>query len=29
MSRLLLEEVSAFCGARFHDDATLLVIAAK
>ena len=29
MSRLLLEEVSSFCGARFHDDATLLVIAAK
>jgi sigma-B regulation protein RsbU (phosphoserine phosphatase) len=29
MSRLLLEEVSTFCGARFHDDATLLVIAAK
>jgi sigma-B regulation protein RsbU (phosphoserine phosphatase) len=29
MSRLLLEEVSAFCGADFHDDATLLVIAAK
>jgi hypothetical protein len=29
MSRLLLEEVSAFCGSRFHDDATLLVIAAK
>jgi phosphoserine phosphatase RsbU/P len=29
MSRLLLEEVSTFCGSRFHDDATLLVIAAK
>jgi len=29
MSRQLLEEVSAFCGAHFHDDATLLVIAAK
>ncbi|HKN19866.1 MAG TPA: PP2C family protein-serine/threonine phosphatase [Terracidiphilus sp.] len=29
MSRLLLEEVSKFCGSRFHDDATLLVIAAK
>jgi sigma-B regulation protein RsbU (phosphoserine phosphatase) len=29
MSRLLLEEVSAFCESRFHDDATLLVIAAK
>jgi sigma-B regulation protein RsbU (phosphoserine phosphatase) len=29
MSRLLLEEVSAFCASRFHDDATLLVIAAK
>jgi serine phosphatase RsbU (regulator of sigma subunit) len=29
MSRLLLEEVSAFCGSRFHDDATLLVVAAK
>jgi serine phosphatase RsbU (regulator of sigma subunit) len=29
MSRLLLEEVSAFCDSRFHDDATLLVIAAK
>ncbi len=29
MSRRLLEEVSAFCGSRFHDDATLLVIAAK
>lgn len=29
MSRLLLEEVSAFCDSHFHDDATLLVIAAK
>jgi sigma-B regulation protein RsbU (phosphoserine phosphatase) len=29
MSRLLLEEVSTFCGSHFHDDATLLVIAAK
>ncbi len=29
MSKLLLEEVSTFCGARFHDDATLLVIAAR
>ncbi len=29
MSRLLLEEVSSFCASRFHDDATLLVIAAK
>jgi sigma-B regulation protein RsbU (phosphoserine phosphatase) len=29
MSRMLLEEVSTFCGSRFHDDATLLVIAAK
>jgi sigma-B regulation protein RsbU (phosphoserine phosphatase) len=29
MSRLLLEEVSSFCESRFHDDATLLVIAAK
>jgi len=29
MSRLLLEEVSSFCGSHFHDDATLLVIAAK
>ncbi|MGD0346976.1 MAG: SpoIIE family protein phosphatase [Terracidiphilus sp.] len=29
MSRQLLEEVSTFCGSRFHDDATLLVIAAK
>jgi sigma-B regulation protein RsbU (phosphoserine phosphatase) len=29
MSRQLLEDVSAFCGAHFHDDATLLVIAAK
>jgi sigma-B regulation protein RsbU (phosphoserine phosphatase) len=29
MSRLLLEEVSTFCGSRFHDDATLLVIAAR
>jgi len=29
MSRLLLEDVSSFCGSRFHDDATLLVIAAK
>ena len=29
MSKLLLEEVSTFCGSRFHDDATLLVIAAK
>ena len=29
MSRLLLEEVSSFCQSRFHDDATLLVIAAR
>ena len=29
ISRLLLEEVSAFCDSHFHDDATLLVIAAK
>ena len=29
MSRLLLEEVSAFCDSHFHDDATLLVISAK
>ena len=29
MSKLLLEEVSKFCESRFHDDATLLVIAAK
>jgi phosphoserine phosphatase RsbU/P len=29
MNRLLLEQVSAFCGAHFEDDATLLVIAAK
>jgi serine phosphatase RsbU (regulator of sigma subunit) len=29
MSKLLLEEVSTFCGSHFHDDATLLVIAAK
>jgi len=29
MSRLLLEDVSSFCGSHFHDDATLLVIAAK
>jgi phosphoserine phosphatase RsbU/P len=29
MSKLLLEEVSKYCGSRFHDDATLLVIAAK
>jgi serine phosphatase RsbU (regulator of sigma subunit) len=29
MSRLLLEEVSTYCGSHFHDDATLLVIAAK
>ena len=29
MSRLLLEEVSTYCGLHFHDDATLLVIAAK
>jgi sigma-B regulation protein RsbU (phosphoserine phosphatase) len=29
MSKLLLEEVSTFCGSRFHDDATLLVIAAR
>jgi phosphoserine phosphatase RsbU/P len=29
MSKLLLEEVSAFCDSHFHDDATLLVIAAK
>lgn len=29
MSRLLLEEVSKFCGSHFHDDATLLVIATK
>ena len=29
MSRLLLEEVSKFCESRFHDDATLLVIAAR
>jgi sigma-B regulation protein RsbU (phosphoserine phosphatase) len=29
MSRLLLEDVSSFCGAHFQDDATLLVIAAK
>jgi phosphoserine phosphatase RsbU/P len=29
MSRLLLEEVSKFCESHFHDDATLLVIAAK
>jgi sigma-B regulation protein RsbU (phosphoserine phosphatase) len=29
MNRLLLEEVSSFCEAHFHDDATLLVIAAK
>ena len=29
MSGLLLEEVSSYCESRFHDDATLLVIAAK
>ena len=29
ISRLLLEEVSAFCDSHFHDDATLLVIEAK
>jgi sigma-B regulation protein RsbU (phosphoserine phosphatase) len=29
MNDLLLDQVSAFCGAHFHDDATLLVIAAK
>ncbi len=29
MNRLLLAEVSRFCEARFHDDATLMVIAAK
>ncbi len=29
MSDLLLEQVSAFCGASFQDDATLVVIAAK
>ena len=29
MSRVLLEEVTKFCESRFHDDATLLVIAAR
>jgi serine phosphatase RsbU (regulator of sigma subunit) len=29
MSRLLIEDASSFCASRFHDDATLLVIAAK
>ncbi len=29
MNKLLLAEVSRFCEARFHDDATLMVIAAK
>ncbi|HVU45355.1 MAG TPA: PP2C family protein-serine/threonine phosphatase, partial [Terracidiphilus sp.] len=29
LNSLLLDKVSSFCGAHFHDDATLLVIAAK
>jgi len=29
MNRQLLEHVSKFCGARSHDDAAPLVIAAK
>ena len=29
MNKLLLADVSRFCESRFHDDATLLVIAAK
>ncbi len=29
MNKVLLADVTEFCGARFHDDATLLVIAAK
>lgn len=29
LNRLLLEQVAAFCGSRFQDDATLLVIAAN
>jgi len=29
LNRLLLTQVDSFCGARFQDDATLLVVAAK
>jgi phosphoserine phosphatase RsbU/P len=29
MNQQLLSEVTEFCGAHFHDDATLLVLAAK
>jgi serine phosphatase RsbU (regulator of sigma subunit) len=29
LNRLLLTQVDTFCGARFQDDATLLVVAAK
>ena len=29
LNTLLLAQVSAFCGAKFQDDATLLVIAAN
>ena len=29
MNQQLLSQVTAFCGAQFHDDATLLVLAAN
>ena len=29
LNSLLLDEVPSFCGAHFHDDATLVVIAVK